>query len=94
MKKYSIDVDQDVVDKIFLNVLKHDYLMLCREIARIKASQEGRLLADYPPHIREDYEASYDFVIAMERLFKYYMLQDEATVLEREGIDIRYGKSA
>lgn len=89
-----MEVDYEVADNIFLHVLKDDYIMLCKEIARIKASQEGRLLADYPPHIKEDYEANYDYAIAMERLFRYYMTQEEAILFERKGIDIRYGKSA
>lgn len=94
MKKYTMEVDYEVADNIFLHVLKDDYIVLNKEIARIKASQEGRLLADYPPHIREDYEANYDYVVAMEKLFRYYMTREEAVLLERQGIDIRYGKTA
>lgn len=93
VKKYTLDVDQDIADKIFLNVLKHDYLMLCREIARIKINH-GRDVINYPDYIREDYEASYDYVIAMEQLFKYYMMKEDADSLTQEGTDTRYGKSA
>ena len=91
--KYTVEIHDEMADEIFLVKLKEDYISLCEEIYCIKSAY-GSDIIRYPDHVREDYEANYDYAIAMERLFRYYMTRDEAILLERKGTDIRYGKTA
>ena len=72
--KYTVEIHDEMADEIFLVKLKEDYISLCEEIYRIKSTY-GSDIISYPDHVREDYESDYDWVIAMESLFSYYMIK-------------------
>ena len=88
--KYTIEIDYDLADKIFLDKFKEDYLLICKEIAYINQSQEGKKPEEFPPHIKEDFEACHNNTVAMEELFFYYMTPEDALNLINEGNAIRF----
>jgi hypothetical protein len=81
--KLTVEMDDEVADEFFRERLKDDYFMLCSEIKYLKGKKK------LEPYQQEDQDNCYDTVLALETLFNYYFIEEEAKQLKSEGLAVR-----
>lgn len=76
-------MNDEVADEFFRERLKDDYFMMCNEIKYLKSKEK------LEPCQQEDLDNCYDTVLALETLFNYYFIEEEAKQLKSEGLAVR-----
>ena len=81
--KLTVEMNDEVADVFFRERLKEDYFMICNEISRLKSKES---LESFE---QEDFDNCYDTILALESLFNYYFVEEEAKRLKVDGLAIR-----
>jgi len=71
MKKYTIEIDHDLRDKILIDTLQEDYKMILESVRRLEAR------AELKSHEQEDLRADKKYLKAHKRVIRYHMVKQD-----------------
>jgi hypothetical protein len=82
--KYTIELDQEMKDRMFRQIIVEDYHMLCNDVKSLKRAHKTSGLENYQ---LEDLHDSIRWRKALKTMIRYYFSHEEANKIIGERHD-------